>query len=100
MADENLENIIYALKWVGAAVAMGLATMSIYATSAANKKFDMLKKEFIAASIASNDKALDDIVAERKKIERQYGCLPQSWTKHKSYPLDFSGPTICFKYQK
>ena len=96
--DENRENLIYGVKVLGAVIAVGLATVGIYATSEANKKLDALRKDFIETSISDSSK-LNHIISERDKVLGEYGCLPQSWTKHKSHPSEF-GNTICLNMQK
>lgn len=97
--DENLENVISTVKGIGLAVLLGLGTMAIYATSEAGKKLNLLKEDFRAAAIANNSKVLGNILEERNKIVKQYGCLPQTWKKNYDNTFYFSD-TTCFIYQK
>ena len=97
--DENISNLIHGVKVFGAGLVIAFGVVSYNATKEANKKFDVLKEDFRAASMVNNKKVMDDIVAKRKIIEKEYRCLPASWTSHKSYPVDFDD-TICFKYSK
>ena len=97
--QERRESLAYTLKGISLAFAIGFVTQATCATVEAHKKFNVLKEDFMAASISKNDKALNDIVAERETIEREYWCIPQSWIAHKSYPVEFND-SVCFKYSK
>ena len=97
--DKNRENIIYTVKWVAMALALGFATQAGYATSEARKELGAVKEVFKTASIPQNKKALEIILNRRDQIVKHYGCLPQTWTKNYDNTFYFSD-TICFKYSK
>ena len=95
--DENYENFISTVRKIGVVIALGLATQAWYATSEAGRKLDDVKEVFKTASVPQNKKALEIILNKRDQIVKQYGCLPQTWTKNHDNTFYFSD-TVCFKY--
>ncbi|MBU2522873.1 MAG: hypothetical protein KKE23_01115 [Nanoarchaeota archaeon] len=97
--DEALENLTKIARGAVLIMAAGFVAMSVYATSEANKKFNVLKEDFKAASIVNDPKVLENILNERNKIAKKHMCVPPYlvWIENYDGSFYFKDPIVCFK---